>query len=87
MEEDLHYRRYREELEQRWNNEYRRWRRAQEIDRIARARGGTQREGALQSLGEAIVDVVAAPASPLAEQAPGGAPAAVSGWHTPPHWR
>ena len=87
MDDDLHYRRYRDELEQRWNDEYRRWRRAQEIDRLARERGGTTREGALRSLGEAIVDVVAAPASPLAAEGLGSAPAAVSGWHTPPHWR
>ena len=56
-----------DELHQRWNQEYRSWRRANELARVAHARGTEPREGPLKSLGEAIFDVIAAPASPLAE--------------------
>jgi len=86
MDDELNYRRYRDELEQRWNQEYRSWRRANELARLARSRDTEPREGPLKSLGEAIFDVIAAPASPLAEAGRTGVvPARVL--HAPDKWR
>ena len=86
MDDELNYRRYRDELEQRWNQEYRSWRRANELARIAHSRGTEPREGPLKSLGEAIFDVIAAPASPLAEAGPAGVVRA-GNLHGPDKWR
>jgi len=86
MDDELLFQRYRDELDQRWNQEYRSWRRANEVARIARSRGTEPREGALKSLGEAIFDVIAAPASPLAEAGPAGVLPARD-LHVPDKWR
>jgi len=86
MDDELNYRRYRDELEQRWNQEYRSWRRANELARLARSRDTEPREGPLKSLGEAIFDVIAAPASPLAEAGRTGVVPARD-LHAPDKWR
>ena len=86
MDDELNYRRYRDELEQRWNQEYRSWRRANELSRLARSRDTEPREGPLKSLGEAIFDVIAAPASPLAEAGRTGVVPARD-LHAPDKWR